>query len=143
MPLAPRDMPAVATAMRGVAMVAAGDYNGAYPWPFHPPSSDGPPLYLRGTLASGNYFDVLGTRPVLGRALRPEDDVIGAPRVMVLSHAAWRRHFGGDPGAIGRSLRAVIWGEPYTIVGVMPPGLDVPRGVDFWTAFAPTAAGMP
>ena len=140
MPLAPRDMPAVATAMRGVATVAVGDYNGAYPWPFHPPSSDGPPLYLRGTLASGNYFDVLAARPVLGRALRREDDVIGAPRVMVLSHSAWRRHFGGDTGAIGRSLRAVIWGEPYTIVGVMPPGLDVPRGVDFWTAFAPTAA---
>lgn len=140
MPLAPKELPGLAAAMRGVATVAAGDYNGAYPWPFHPTDGSGAPLRLRGTLAGGNYFDVLGARPVLGRALRPEDDVIGAPRVMVLSHAAWRRHFGGDPGVIGRSLRAVIWGEPYTIVGVMPPGLDVPRGVEFWTAFAPTAA---
>ena len=140
MPLAPMELPALAAAMRGVATVGAGDYNGAYPWPFHPTDGSGTPLRLRGTLAGGNYFDVLGARPLLGRALRTDDDVIGAPRVMVLSHAAWRRHFGADPRVIGRSLRSVIWGASYTIVGVMPPGLDVPREVEFWTAFKPTAA---
>ena len=140
MPLAPTSFAGLSTAMRGVATVAAGDYNGAYPWPFHPADAGDAPLRLRGTLAGGNYFDVLGARPILGRTLRREDDVIGAPRVMVLSHAAWRRHFGGDPDVIGRSLRSVIWGAGYTIVGVMPPGLDMPRGVEFWTAFAPTAA---
>ncbi len=140
MPLGPTDLPGLAAAMRGVATIAAGDYNGAHPWPFRPADGGAAPLRLRGTLAGGAYFDVLGARPVLGRALRPEDDVIGAPRVMVLSHAAWRRHFGGDPGVIGRPLQSVIWGVPYTVVGVMPPGLDVPRGVEFWTAFTPTAA---
>ena len=140
MPLPPVDFPALEAAMRGVATIAAGDYNGAYAWPFQPADVSGAPLRLRGTLAGGNYFELLGTRPLLGRTLQREDDVIGAPRVMVLSNSAWRRHFGADPRVIGKSLRSVIWGAPYTIVGVMPPGLDIPRGVEFWTAFTPTAA---
>ncbi|MDQ3997095.1 MAG: ADOP family duplicated permease [Gemmatimonadota bacterium] len=140
LPLAPLDLPGLASAMRGVATVAAGDYNGAYPWVLRARDASETPLRLRGTLAGGSYFDLLGARPVLGRALRPEDDVIGAPRVMVLAHSAWRTHFGGDPRVIGRSVFAVQHGALYTIVGVMPPGLDVPRGVEFWTAFAPTAA---
>lgn len=140
LPLSPTDFAALVERMRGVADVAAGDYNGAFPWPFHSPGGSGAPLRLRGTLAGGRYFDVLGAVPVLGRALRAEDDVVGAERVMVLSHAAWQRHFGGDVGVIGRPLRSVIFGATYTIVGVMAPGLDLPRGVEFWTAVIPTAA---
>jgi predicted permease len=139
-PLAPRDLPALAEAMRGVATVAAGDYYGANPWTFRASDGGPEPLRLRGTLAGGTYFGVLGARPVLGRAIGPADDVPGAPRVVVLSDAAWRAHFGADPRVIGRALFAVQQGAPYTVVGVMPPGLDVPRGVEFWTAMAPTAA---
>ncbi|MEO7963189.1 MAG: ABC transporter permease, partial [Gemmatimonadaceae bacterium] len=139
LPLAPKDMSPLSVAMRGVATVTASDYNGAYAWVFRAPN-DATPLRMRGTLAGGEFFDVLGTRPQLGRALRPEDDVIGAPRVIVLSDHAWRTYFGGDRSAIGRALFALQQGVSYTIVGVMPPGLDMPRGVEFWTAFAPTAA---
>ena len=138
LPLRPTDLPGAAAALAPLATVAAADYNGASPWTFR--GADGVPLRLRGTLAGGAYFDVLGARPVLGRALRPDDDVVGAPRVLVLSHAAWRTRFGGDPAIVGRALHAVQQGAPYTVVGVMPPGLDLPRGVEFWTAFAPTAA---
>ncbi|MCC6927581.1 MAG: ABC transporter permease [Gemmatimonadaceae bacterium] len=140
LPLRPGDVHGLTDRMRGVADIAAGDYNGAYPWPFVAPDGGGAPLRLRMTLAGGRYFDVLGTPPALGRALRPDDDVVGAPRVIVLSHAAWQRHFGCDPDIIGRTLRSVIFGAAYTIVGVMPPGLDLPRGVEGWTAFVPTAA---
>ncbi len=140
LPLSPSDLPALTEAMQGAASIAAGDYHGAQPWPFHPVTEGDAPVRLRGSLAGGNYFELLGTPPVLGRALRPDDDVVGAPRVIVLSHAAWRRHFGADSTVLGRSLRSVIFGEAYTVVGVMPPGLDVPRGVEFWTAFSPTAA---
>jgi predicted permease len=140
LPLAPVDLPQLAVAMDDIATVTAGDYHGSYPWVFRAPDGGDTPLRLRGSLAGGNYFDVLGARPVLGRALRSDDDVIGAPRVMVLSHAAWRTHFGGDAGVIGRSFHAVQHGAAYTIVGVMPRGLDFPRGVEFWTAFGPTAA---
>src|SRR5688572_19154320 len=129
LPLAPLQLPPLAEAMRDIATVAAGDYHGSYPWVFRSPDGSDTPLRLRASLAGGNYFDVLRARPVLGRALQAEDDVIGAPRVMVLSHAAWRTRFAGDPAVIGWSLYAVQHGATYTIVGVMPPGLDVPRGV--------------
>ncbi len=143
LPLPPTELPALADAMRGVATVAWVDYNGAYPWVFRAPAGGAgraEPLRLTGTLVGGRFFDVLGVRPLLGRALRPEDDVIGAPRVLVLSHAAWRARFGGDPRVLGRTLYSPQRGAAYTVVGVMPPGLDLPRGVQVWSAHAPTAA---
>lgn len=140
LPISPRDVAPLAESMRSVATIAASDYNGASEWVFRTQEGDAAPLRLRGALAGGTLFDVLGTAPLIGRGLRPDDDVIGAPRVMVLSHSAWQSRFGGDPEVLGRSLHAVQRGATYTIVGVMPPGLDFPRGVDFWTAFAPTAA---
>jgi predicted permease len=76
---------------------------------------------------------------VLGRVLRADDDVIGAAPVAVLSHAAWQRRFGGDSAVIGRQLEMHDDGATYTIVGVMPPGLDFPKGTDFWTAIAPSS----
>src|SRR4051812_38833349 len=66
------------------------------------PIRDGGNVYrIRRSLVSGGYFDLLGARPLLGRALRPEDDVTGAAPVAVLSHGAWQRYFGGDPRVIG------------------------------------------
>ena len=89
---------------------------------------------LRRALVSGEFFDVLGVRPVLGRALRASDDVYGAAPVMVLSYAAWQQRFGGDTSVLGRQLVMYENGVPFTIVGVMPQGLDYPRGTDFWTS---------
>src|SRR5579862_3358540 len=80
---------------------------------------------------SGNFFEVLGTRPFLGRLLRPEED--STSHVMVLSYGAWRRYFGGDPAIIGRHVTDPFLDTPMTIVGVAPPGLDYPVGVDCWT----------
>jgi predicted permease len=76
--------------------------------------------------------------PALGRTIRPEDDVPGAPRVLVISHALWQREYGGDPAVLGRTLVPHSYGVPYTIVGVAPSGLDVPRGAEFWAPIAPT-----
>ena len=140
LPLSPLDIAPLATAMQGVATVAASDYNGAYDWTFTPPAGGSDPIRLRGTLAGGNFFELLGVRATLGRTLRAEDDVIGGARVMVISERAWQTKFGGDSGVIGTVLKAPRYTETYTVVGVVPAGLDYPRGVDFWTAFAPTAA---
>ena len=93
---------------------------------------------LRRALVSGNFFDVLGARPVLGRALRPEDDVSGAAPVVVLSYSAWQERFGGDAHVLGRQIRTFQDGLTYTVVGVMPRGLDYPRGADFWAAVLPS-----
>ena len=87
---------------------------------------------LRRALVSGDFFDVLGARPLLGRALRAADDASGAAPVLVLSYGAWRQRFGGDTHVLGRQVVMYDDGVPYTIVGVMPQGLDYPRGTDFW-----------
>jgi predicted permease len=92
---------------------------------------------LRRALVSGDYFDVLGVRPVLGRALRPEDDARGAAPVVVLSHRAWQARYGGAPDVVGRRIVMHELGIAATIVGVMPPGLDWPRGTDVWAPLFP------
>jgi putative ABC transport system permease protein len=72
-------------------------------------------------LVSGTYFNVLGLTPAAGRLLGPEDDrVPGGHPVVVLGHLFWKSRFGGDPGAVGRSIR--INGHPMTVVGVAPAG---------------------
>jgi predicted permease len=92
-------------------------------------------------LVSGDFFDVLGATPVLGRALRREDDVVGASPAVVLSYRAWQDRFGGAPDVIGRSVVAQVNDENFKIVGVMPQGLDFPRGVDVWSAERATVPG--
>ncbi|HEU4630214.1 MAG TPA: ADOP family duplicated permease [Gemmatimonadaceae bacterium] len=121
--------------VRALEQVAFADYYGAIPQAIR----DGSQITrLRRALVSGNYFDVLGTRPLLGRTLRPADDVRGAAPVAVLSHAAWQRRFGGDPGVLGRRLLLHGSDVTYTIVGVMPQGLDFPRGTEFWAPIVPS-----
>jgi macrolide transport system ATP-binding/permease protein len=70
-----------------------------------------------GEVVSGNYFQTLGVRAALGRTLLPEDDMPGAHRALVLSHATWVREYGLDPSVIGRTVS--LRGQPYTIVGVI------------------------
>ena len=107
------------------------------------PIRDGGNVFrIRRSLVSGGYFQLLGTRPILGRALRPEDDVTGATPVVVLSYGAWQRYFGGDPRVVGRRLVVHSTGVAASIVGVMPPGLDYPRGTDFWAPIVPNSGPL-
>jgi predicted permease len=92
-------------------------------------------------LVSGNYFQVLGVAPHLGRVLR-DDDMIGTHAgregvVTVLSHDFWTRRLGQDPRVVGR--RVLLHGIGVTIVGVAAPGFSgIERGdpVDVWTTLA-------
>lgn len=81
-------------------------------------------------VVTGGFFDVLGVRPLLGRTLAPADDVEGAEHVLVISHGLWQRRYGGLRTAIGR--RVTLSEQPFTIVGVMPPDIDYPSGVEAW-----------
>lgn len=74
---------------------------------------------LRRVLVTPNFFDVMGVGPLLGRTTGPEDTRPDAPLVAVLRHQAWVERLGGDPKAVGGSIR--LNGELRTIVGVMPP----------------------
>ena len=87
-------------------------------------------------LVSGNYFDVLGVRPYLGRFFGPSDEH-GENSVpyIVLSYDYWKGQFQGDPAAVGRTVQ--VNRHPYTILGVAPPGF---RGTELFFApafFAP------
>ena len=76
---------------------------------------------LMGELVTGNYFDLLGIRPALGRTFVPEEDVTPDTHpVVVLSYGYWQRVFASDPGVIGRTIR--INRQPYTVVGVAAAG---------------------
>ena len=97
----------------------------------------GGPIELGAVEASPNYFDVFGVRPVVGRLFRPEDGGAGAPPVIVLSYAAWRRRFGGDSSIVGRTLVMPFTQKPAQIVGVVPAGFEYPAGTDAWIPFPP------
>ncbi len=87
-----------------------------------------------GELVSGNYFDVLGVRPALGRLLSPaDDDVPGAHPVMVLSYGYWNQHFASDPGILNQAV--LVNNTEMTIVGVAQSGftgIQVGQTPDFF-----------
>ena len=90
------------------------------------------PLVLDFSMVTADFFDVLDARPVLGRLLRAEDGEEGAMPAAVISYRTWQGAFGGDPDVVGRRLTLTQYQGTYTIVGVAPPGLDYPAGVDYW-----------
>ncbi|HKI01875.1 MAG TPA: ABC transporter permease [Thermoanaerobaculia bacterium] len=92
-------------------------------------TGEGEPELLGAVRVSGEFFQVLGTPPLLGRTLLPEDDDDkGKPTTVVLSHALWQRRFGGDRQVVGKTVR--LDGNPLTVVGVMPAPFTFPRGAE-------------
>jgi len=79
-------------------------------------------------LVTGNYFDVMGLAPVLGRLTRPSDDGAGVPPVMVLTHDFWIKRFGGDRGIVGRQVK--LDGQSVTVIGVLQPAPFFPDRID-------------
>jgi predicted permease len=77
---------------------------------------DSSPQTLDVRFVSGNYFSVVGVKPLAGRLLKPEDDNEGASPVAVISHAIWQSKFNSDPTLVGSSV--MLTGHPVTIVGI-------------------------
>jgi putative ABC transport system permease protein len=92
------------------------------------------PARVRGAQVSASAGPLLGVGAELGRWLIEAEDKPGADLVCVLSHAAWQRHFAGDPAILNKSV--MLDGQPHTVVGVMPPEFK------FWAADIWTAAGL-
>lgn len=85
---------------------------------------------VRATAVSAGFFEIVRARPALGRVFRQEEDTPGGKHVVVLSDRFWRTEFGGNPDAIGRTVK--LNDEAYTIVGVMPATASVAS----WTGMA-------
>jgi predicted permease len=80
--------------------------------------------------ATEGFFSALGVAPVLGRHLSPAEHLPGSGRRALISYRLWQSRFGGDREVVGRTLR--VTGVPVEVVGVVPQGLDFPRGTDLW-----------
>jgi putative ABC transport system permease protein len=96
----------------------------------------GDPQNVAGLRATPDLFNVLKSNAALGRTFTPDEMVVGADRVVVLSHGFWSRNLGADPSSVGRPIQ--LDSVPYTVVGVMPPGFEFPTAtkVDVWTPLA-------
>jgi len=86
------------------------------------PGAQGGTQLVAVSMVSGDYFEVLGVEPALGRVFNAEDNKAeGAHPYAVLSYAFWQRAFGGDTGVIGKGI--VLNGAPFTVAGVARSGL--------------------
>ena len=93
------------------------------------------PERFNGATVSWNMFPMIGVQPILGRQIRPEEDVPGGPRVLLLSHGVWQRRYASDPSVIGRTI--TVNGNPQTIIGVMPPKFQFPQQAQLWIPQTP------
>ncbi|HEX3985645.1 MAG TPA: ADOP family duplicated permease [Acidobacteriaceae bacterium] len=91
--------------------------------------------YVHGALVSAHYFQVLGIEPLLGRGFTEDEDRPGAGRAVVLSYGLWHSLFHDDAGILGKPI--LLKGAAYTVVGVMPPGAQMPHPADVWTPLMP------
>jgi predicted permease len=89
------------------------------------------PEQVRCGVVESNFLRVLGVRVAVGRDFAPEDDVRGAPRVALISHALWVRRYGADPSIVGRALTLESGTRPaqrVPIIGVLPMDFEMPVG---------------
>lgn len=104
-----------------MAAYSGGDYNMA---------DGGRPERVSGARVSPNFFSVFGIQPAQGRFFQAEEEQPGRGKVVVLTDAFWRIHFGADSQAVGRSIR--LDGEPYAVIGILPASFRYERG-DLYT----------
>jgi predicted permease len=99
-------------------------------------TGSGEPTLLTTGGATASFFRIWGLTASLGRTFRDSEDRKGAPPVTMLSHGAWTRRFGADPGVVGRVL--MLNGRPHEVVGVLTPEIEVGSfsTVEVWTPLA-------
>ena len=103
----------------------------------------GDPINVPGVRATPELFAVLRADAALGRTFVADEAVVGADRVVVLSHGFWSRVLGADPRVVGTTIP--LDAVPFTVVGVMPPGFEFPTAtsVEVWTPLAFDPEGHP
>ena len=100
----------------------------------------GEPENLQGAAVDAEYLETLDVRPVVGRRFTREDDRPGGPSVALLGWDLWRGRFGGA-GVVGRAIR--LDDRPYTVIGVLPRGFDMPAASRIWVPLQVRAAALP
>ncbi|HXW93286.1 MAG TPA: ABC transporter permease [Terriglobales bacterium] len=95
--------------------------------------------YVHDGRVSAHYFDVLAVHPILGRNFSEDEDRPHGAKVAILTYGLWRNLFGRERGILGQSI--LLKGEPYTVVGVLPPDITTPLNADLYTALQPSREG--
>ncbi len=100
------------------------------------------PRAIWGERVSANYFETLQVRPVLGRSFLAEEDTVGREHVVILTYEIWRSDMSSNPSVLGRKI--LLNGEPYAVVGVLPPGfhLEFEPDRDVFIPLSPPNAGF-
>jgi putative ABC transport system permease protein len=96
------------------------------------------PERVRGTMTTPTFFPLFGVNPILGRGLEVSDSQPGNDHVVVLGYGLWQRYFATDRAMVGRKIE--LNGEPYTVVGVMPPNFSPDEYGELWL---PSPWGVP
>jgi len=102
--------------------------------------ASGRPDRVGGSRVSAGFFAAMGVPPLLGRDFRPEEDLPGQGKVVVVSYDLWQQRFEGRPDLIGQAI--TINGEPHTVIGIMPDGFSFPDKARLWTLFQFDPAAM-
>jgi putative ABC transport system permease protein len=92
--------------------------------------------HIQAAAVSANFFDLLRTRPLLGRTFRPDETQSGHDGEVVLSYAFWQHHFSGDEAVIGKNIE--LDGRAFTVIGVMPKLFSYPSAADLFVPLALT-----
>ena len=95
--------------------------------------------YVRAQRVSAGYLEALGVRLIFGRSFTKEEDRPDGAKVVVVSYQIWQSLLGADREAIGKAIH--LKGEPYTVVGVLPPHTETPDKADLLTPLRPTRTG--
>jgi putative ABC transport system permease protein len=112
------------------------EHLGLYRWWSANLSGVDTPERLQGFLVTANYFDALGVKPLMGRTFLEEENQPGKDAVVVITHNLWQRRFGGDPNIVNKTV--TLNSLTRTIIGVMPPGFNYPKGAEIYGAFGIT-----
>ncbi|MGA7623403.1 MAG: ABC transporter permease [Candidatus Acidiferrales bacterium] len=104
----------------------AAEFNSSYVL-----TGQGAPEQLRALRISSSYLPMLGVEPILGRNLRPEEELQSGERVVLLSYATWKGRFAADPEIVGRTLD--LSDQTFTVIGVLPRDLSIGDTVEIMT----------
>jgi putative ABC transport system permease protein len=95
------------------------------------------PVQIESAPVSHEFFRTLGVSPLLGRDFAPSDEHVGSAPVAILSDTVWREQFASDRAIVGRQI--ALNGAAYSVIGVMAPAIDFPRGVGLWVPLGVSA----
>ena len=99
-------------------------------------SGAGDAAHVDAAHTSANFFDVLRANPLFGRVYLPSECQPGHDNVVLLSYGFWQKHFGADPGVLGKHVE--LNDRAYSIIGVMPKSMQYPSIADIFLPLAPT-----